>query len=94
VDESTYAFTKDVSDRGLSLVLPQPFKSVEVVVGLWLDSPRFVLGEVRQNVPLGGGFWQIGVQLNEVLCAVDHPPLEALLPMATRLVPTAKAVAT
>jgi hypothetical protein len=94
VDESTYAFTKDVSDRGLSLVLGQPFKSVEVVVGLWLDSPRFVLGEVRQNVPLGGGFWQIGVELTDLLDPAEDPQIQGLLPLATRLVPRAKAVAT
>ena len=94
VDESTYALTKDISDRGLSLVLGQPFKSLEVVVGLWLDSPRFVLGDVRQNVPIGGGFWQIGVELTELLEAVDHPQIQTLVPLATRLVPSARAVAT
>jgi len=91
VDESTYAFTKDVSDRGLSLVLGQPFKSFEVVVGLWLDSPRFVLGEVRQNVPLGGGFWQIGVELTDLLDSVQHPQIQSLMALASRLVPSAKA---
>ena len=91
VDESTYAFTKDISDRGLSLVLGQPFKSFEVVVGLWLDSPRFVLGEVRQNVPLGGGFWQIGVELTGLLDSVEHPQIQSLMPLASRLVPSAKA---
>ncbi|HUT94749.1 MAG TPA: hypothetical protein VMY37_35155 [Thermoguttaceae bacterium] len=91
VDESTYAFTKDISDRGLSLVLGQPFKSFEAVVGLWLDSPRFVLGEVRQNVPLGGGFWQIGVELTGVLDSAEHPQIQSLMPLASRLVPSAKA---
>lgn len=91
LDESTYAFTKDVSDRGLSLVLGQPFKSLEVVVGLWLASPRFVLGEIRQNVPLGGGFWQIGVELTGLLDPVDYPQIQSLMPLASRLVPGGKA---
>jgi len=90
VDESTYAITKDFSDRGLSLVLQQPFKSVLVVVGLWLESPRFALAEVRQNVPLGGGFWQIGVELTELLDSAESPQVQGLLPLATRLVPRAK----
>lgn len=90
VDESTYAITKDFSDRGLALVLPQPFKSVLVVVGLWLDSPRFALAEVRQNVPLGGGFWQIGVELTRLLDSTESPQVQPLLPLAARLVPRAK----
>lgn len=90
VDESTYAITKDFSDRGLALVLQQPFKSVLVVVGLWLESPRFALAEVRQNVPLGGGFWQIGVELTELLDSAKSPQVQSLLPLATRLVPRAK----
>jgi len=90
VDESTYALTKDVSDRGLSLVLGQPFKSFEVVVGLWVDSPRFMLGEIRQNVPLGGGFWQIGVELTALLDSAEHPQIESLMPLASRLVPSAR----
>jgi len=91
VDESTYALTKDFSNRGLSLVLHQPVKSVEVVVGLSLESPRFALGEVRQNVPLGGGFWQLGVELTDVLDSAEFPQLESLVPLAARLVPRAKA---
>jgi hypothetical protein len=90
-DESTYALTKDFSDRGLSLVLHQPFKSTEVVVGLWLESPRFVLGKVRQNVPLGGGYWQVGVELNECLDSSEHPRVQSLVPLAARLVPRAAA---
>jgi hypothetical protein len=94
VDESTYALTKDFSDRGLALVLQQPFKSVEVVVGLYLESPRFVLGEVRQNVPLGGGYWQIGVELTDFLDAAEYPQVQSLVPLAKRLVPSSRAIAT
>ncbi len=90
VDETGYALTKDCSDRGLALVLQQPFKAEQVVIGLWLESPRFCLAEVRQNVPLGGGFWQLGLELTEVVDPADHPELEALLPLASRLTPRAK----
>jgi hypothetical protein len=79
VDESTYALTKDFSDRGVSLVLHQPFKSAQVVVGLWLEGPRFLLGDLRQNVSLGGGFWQIGVELTELLDPAEYPQLESLI---------------
>jgi len=94
VDESTYAITKDFSERGLSLTLPQPFKADQIVVGLWLGSPRFVLGEIRQNTPLGGGFWQLGVELTDFLSAAEHPQVESLVPLAARLVPHLKATTT
>ncbi len=94
VDESTYAVTKNISDRGLSLVLSQPLKSTEVVVGLWLDAPRYVLGQVRQNVPIGGGFWQVGVELTELLDPVGQPQLRRLDALAARLVPNAQSAAT
>jgi hypothetical protein len=92
VDESTYAVTKDFSERGLSLTLPQPFKADEVVVGVWLESPRFVLGEIRQNTPLGGGFWQLGVELSDFLDMAEYPQLRSLVSLAARLVPHAKPV--
>jgi len=91
VEESTYAFTKDFSDRGLALVLPQPFRAVDVVVTLWIESPRFALGEVRQNVPVGGGFWQLGVELTAILDSAEFPQVETLIPVATHLVPRVKA---
>jgi hypothetical protein len=94
VDESTYALTKDFSDRGLSLVLHQPFKSLQVVVGLWLESGRFALGDVRQNVPLGGGFWQLGVELVDLLDPAEFPEVQSLVPLTARLVPRAKVYAT
>jgi hypothetical protein len=90
VDESTYAITKDFSDRGLSLTLPQPFKADQIVVGLWLESPRFMLGEIRQSTPLGGGFWQLGVELTDFLKPAEYPQIGSLVPLAARLVPHAK----
>ena len=94
VDESTYAITKDFSERGVSLTLPQPFRAAEVVVGLWLESPRFVLGEIRQSTPLGGGFWQLGVELTDFLEPAEYPQIESLVPLAARLVAHAKAATT
>jgi hypothetical protein len=93
VDESTYALTKNFSDHGLALVLQQPFRSDQVVVGLWLERPRFALGSVRQNAPLGGGFWQLGVELTELLDPAEFPQLEPLVPLCARLVPPVKAYA-
>jgi hypothetical protein len=94
VEESTYAITKDFSERGLSLILPQPFRADEFVVGVWLESPRFVLGKIRQNTPLGGGFWQLGVELTDLLDSAEAPQIASLVPLASYLVPRDNAAAT
>lgn len=59
IEESTMAITKDISDQGVSLILNQPFRDEQVVIGFWpstthTSSPNeesfFFLGDVRQNV--------------------------------------------
>ena len=92
VSEAAYALTKNLSSQGLALVLPQPFRAEQVVVGFWSgDDAQFVLGHVRQNVPLGGGFWQLGLEAMELLCAHDSPEFKRLIPLAARLDPGADA---
>ena len=88
VPEMTTALTKNLSSQGLALVLHQPFRADQVVVGFWGDGePDFLLGKVRQNVPLGGGFWQLGLELTERLCPADCPALQPLVPQAAKLEP-------
>ena len=85
VDELTHAITKDLSSEGLALVLPQPFRAEQVVVGFWSEAhTHFVSGQVRQNVPLGGGFWQLGVELTALLALSEHPDIKRLVPLAIR----------
>ncbi len=88
VADSVYGLTKDVSDRGLALVLQSPYRIEQALIGLVIPSPddpdsccklHFVLGTVRQNVPLGGGYWQLGIELDELLQMDDHPSLEQLV---------------
>lgn len=70
VDECAICLTSDLADRGIRLVLSQPFRAESVAVGYWIDSdqmtnPWFFLGEVRRNQPIGGGFWAVGIELTE-----------------------------
>src|SRR5262245_7421711 len=59
-----YALTKDLSGNGVALVLTRSFTGKRVVIGFLFESlAGFVLGEVRQNVELGGGFWQLGIEV-------------------------------
>lgn len=84
--EHTIALTKDLSSQGVAIVLPQPFRAEQVVIGFWLDArPEFVLGRIRQNVPLGGGYWQLGVELTERMGPTPCEATESLVPLAARL---------
>jgi hypothetical protein len=87
-EEAAIALTKDLSGQGLALVLCQPFRAEQVVVGFWCEGePQFVLGCLRQNVPLGGGFWQAGIELNQRLSRAECTALDLLVPLAARLKP-------
>jgi len=97
VDESATALTKDFSELGIALVLHQPFRAEQVVIAFRLSSePRlevgstlyFVLGSVRQNAPIGGGFWQLGIMLTDLLNRADLPQLEPLVSITSDLVPS------
>lgn len=86
VAEHTIALTKNLSSQGVALVLPQPFRTDQVVIGFWLDDrPEFLVGRVRQNVPLGGGYWQLGVELTERLEPHPSAATEPLVPLTARL---------
>ena len=88
IGEQAYALTKNLSSQGLALVLHQPLRADKVVVGIWSgDEPHFFAGEVRQSIPLGGGFWQIGVETTELLLVAQVPELQRLVPCAARLDP-------
>jgi len=95
VDEASFAVTKDMCDHGLSLISCQPHLSPEVIVGIRLsgspsdnepEEPFFVLGRVRQCSELGGGYWQVGIELTEVM--KSGTVSSALARLAQKLLPS------
>jgi hypothetical protein len=92
--ECTWTLSKNLSDRGVALLLQQPFRAAAVVVGFWPPSaycpaehfgPFFILGEVRENVEIGGGYWQLGIAFTQLLN--DQLQVRELMPLAARLLP-------
>ena len=67
------------------------------LIGIWLEprlegggwggEPKFAVGDVRQNVVLGGGYWQLGVELSRVTTANETPEMRPLLTHVAHLVP-------
>ena len=96
IGESANAVTKDISNQGLSVILPQPYRCTDVIVGFWLpksphvaaaSGPTFVMGEVRQNVQIGGGYWQLGISFTRLLDVSDTSELGLLVPVVANLLP-------
>ena len=96
-DEAVIGLTGDMSDRGLSLVLQQPFRADAVAVGYWIssdamDEPWYFLGEIRRNQAIGGGFWKIGIELAEFANSEHVKALATLERWAETLRPPADTV--
>jgi hypothetical protein len=90
--ESFVAVAKDISDTGVGLILHQPLRTKEVILGFWLGAeqspePWFFRATVRRNQPMGGGLWVLGLELAEFLNNGDRQSFDALIPVAKRLVP-------
>ena len=90
-DEPMYAVTKDLSDDGVAILACRELRDAQVIGAIWADGPIFFLGEVRQCWPFGGGFWQIGVRLSEIIPAGE---VGALRSWAERLNPQAAVLET
>lgn len=84
--------TSDLSDRGLGLVLHQPFRTGAVVIGFWLPQqgmcePWFFFGNIHRNQAIGGGFWTLGIELIEFASPDYAETLAVLKGVAAKLAP-------
>lgn len=91
-DECAICLTSDLADRGVRLVLAQPFRAERVAVGYWIGSdqmrePWYFLGDVRRNQPIGGGFWAVGIELTEFANADHAEAFGGLREAAAKLLP-------
>jgi len=90
VDECVIGLTTDMADRGVCLVLNQPFHADAVVVGYWISrdamcEPWFFVGDIRRNQAIGGGFWAVGIELAEFANPNYVETLAVLKPLTAKL---------
>ena len=79
VDDAFAAVTKGFSVNGLAIVLDEPKGLQDVIVGFrWEREMRFVRATAKHLSPLGGGFFQLGLQLTEIAHVSDYPKLKSL----------------
>jgi hypothetical protein len=92
LSQAILAVSKDFGDRGVGIILRRGFDAEVAVVGFCHqeatgNEPWFFLGVRRTNVPIGGGFWLLGIELTEFLDEIWHVELEPLFPIARMLLP-------
>ena len=73
------AVTKEFSTTGLALVLDGPRALDEVLAGFrWEGEMTFIRATAKHLNPIGGGFYQLGLQMTELVYPGDFPDLESL----------------
>jgi hypothetical protein len=78
-DRAFTVLTKDFSSAGVAIVVNQPGGPEQAILGFRLEAAMtFFRAESRHMEPMGGGFFQIGYQLFEVVSARDYPELTSL----------------
>ena len=95
-EDHTFALTRDMSFGGAGLILQQPYRADEVVIGIRptpskkhepLRSPQFFVGSIISNTVIGGGFWLMGIQLTESVTPDHSLEFRQLQEFAVRLTP-------
>jgi len=71
------AVTKEFSASGLALVLDEPRGLDEVVLGFrWEQEMVFVRAKGKHLNPMGGGFYQLGFRMTDMVHIGDYPELQ------------------
>ncbi len=78
-EQAFTAVTKEFSTTGLAVVLGQPMGLDEVVVGFRREQEMaFARATAKHLNPIGGGFFQLGLRLSQMVPAGDYPQLQRL----------------
>jgi hypothetical protein len=79
IAEGFTAVTKEFSNAGVAVVLDRTETLNEALLGFRFEGEMtFIRAEAKHLNPMGGGFYQLGFQLMEVVPVADYPGLEVL----------------
>ena len=79
LDKSLSVVTKEFSTTGVSVVLNGPSSLDEVIVGFCQNSEiTFARAKARHLSPMGGGFFQLGLEMTEIVSPTKYPALSGL----------------
>ncbi len=73
------AITKELSTVGMSLILSEPRGLDKVIVGVrWEGDMTYLRAKAKHLNPIGGGFFQLGLQVTAMAHPGDYPQLETV----------------
>jgi hypothetical protein len=74
------AVTKEFSSSGVAVVVDHVFGPDEAVLGFrWRGSISWVRAKAKHMQPMGGGFFQLGFRMTELLHSADYPELAKIV---------------
>ncbi len=80
VRQAFAAITKEISPSGVAVVIDHPQGFDEAVLGFRLrESISWVRAKAKHMYPMGGGFFQVGFRMIEMLPSGDYPELAKLV---------------
>jgi hypothetical protein len=78
IGQAFTAVTKEFSNTGVAVVLDRPPNLHEAVLGFQFDGQTtFIRAQAKHLDPMGGGFFQFGFHLTEIVTPADYPALES-----------------
>jgi len=79
IDQTFTAVTKEFSNNGVALVLSEPLGLDHAILGFRFEGQMvFVRAQAKHLNPMGGGFYQMGFRLLEMVSVADYPQLKAV----------------
>ncbi|MCE5302443.1 MAG: hypothetical protein LLF97_04965 [Planctomycetaceae bacterium] len=73
------AVTKDFSSNGAAVVLDRPRGLDQAVLGFFFEGEMvFLRAQAKHLNPMGGGFFQLGFQMLEIVSIADYPKLASI----------------
>jgi hypothetical protein len=80
VERAFTAVTKEFSSTGTAIVLDGPKHIDEAFLGFrWEGELIFLRAKAKHLSPMGGGFFQLGFRMQEMIYPGDHPELSELV---------------
>ncbi len=79
VGQALMAVTKEFSSTGVAIVLDHPRGMDEAVLGFRFEGEMtYIHAKAKHLNPIGGGFYQLGFELEEIVSPGDYPKLQSL----------------
>ena len=79
VSQALMAVTKEFSSTGVAVVLDHPRGMDNAVLGFRFEGEMtYIRAKAKHLSPIGGGFFLLGFELEEIIAPGDYPKLQSL----------------